>query len=156
MGRKQDRELKQAMGNMNVGEMLKMSEQNDFRILSIIGFMNRLAMLTTQDNPFFYLSNVTKNPDRFTDEDLAALTAQYIVIHDDAGVSGDGTESYPVVASINGRDENGKLNVSYADSLFGSVIHCRLILDEHNPFITVFCEGSDKTILVTDGEWFTA
>ena len=154
MGRKENRDLKKAVNEMNMNDMVRISELNDFRVLANIGFLNKLAMIMSQDHPLYALSSA----EELRDEGLAELLTNHIVYHDEGEFKDEDGNSagFPIIASINGRDENGKLNVSYADSLFGSVIHCRLILDEHNPFITVFCEGSDKTILVTDGEWFTA
>lgn len=154
MGRKENRDLKKAVNEMNMNDMVRISELNDFRVLANIGFLNKLAMIMSQDHPLYTLSSA----EGLRDEELAELLTNHIVYHDEGEFKDEDGNSagFPIIASINGRDENGKLNVSYADSLFGSVIHCRLILDEHNPFITVFCEGSDKTILVTDGEWFTA
>lgn len=154
MGRKENRDLKKAVNEMNMNDMVRISELNDFRVLANIGFLNKLAMIMSQDHPLYALSSA----EELRDEELAELLTNHIVYHDEGEFKDEDGNSagFPIIASINGRDENGKLNVSYADSLFGSVIHCRLILDEHNPFITVFCEGSDKTILVTDGEWFTA
>ena len=154
MGRKENRDLKKAVNEMNMNDMVRISELNDFRVLANIGFLNKLAMIMSQDHPLYALSSA----EGLRDEELAELLTNHIVYHDEGEFKDEDGNSagFPIIASINGRDENGKLNVSYADSLFGSVIHCRLILDEHNPFITVFCESSDKTILVTDGEWFTA
>lgn len=154
MGRKENRDLKKAVNEMNMNDMVRISELNDFRVLANIGFLNKLAMIMSQDHPLYALSSA----EELRDEELAELLTNHIVYHDEGEFKDEDGNSagFPIIASINGRDENGKLNVSYTDSLFGSVIHCRLILDEHNPFITVFCEGSDKTILVTDGEWFTA
>ena len=154
MGRKENRDLKKAVIEMNMNDMVRISELIDFRVLANIGLQTTLAMIMSQDHPLYALSSA----EGLRDEELAELLTNHIVYHDEGEFKDEDGNSagFPIIASINGRDENGKLNVSYADSLFGSVIHCRLILDEHNPFITVFCEGSDKTILVTDGEWFTA
>ena len=157
MGRKENRELKQAMNKMDMNEMIKVSALSDFRTLTTIGFLNKLAMLTTQDNSFLYTSQIVENFTGCSDEELATITASNIVIHDEAGVSESGVEGYPIVARINGRDSEGKLVVEYADTVYGSsLMHFRAVRDGEDTFLTVFCEGADQTILITDGEWFTA
>lgn len=154
--RRQERDLQQAMGKMNMGDMLKAAEQNDFRVLTLIGFLNKLAMLSTQEQPFFMLSKVSDDPDAYTDEELAELTSKHIVVHDNAAVSENDVCSYPVVTSVC-KGEDGKLVVEYADTAFGGTItHFRAVDDDGELFLTVFCEGANRTIIVADGEWFTA
>lgn len=152
MGRKQERELKQAMDKVNMGDMVKAVEQSDFRLLTIVGFLNKLAMLTLDDNPFLSISKVLEMD--LKNEELVQLTATHIIYHDVENTDED-LQSYPVVARINGKDETGKLSVEYADTAYGnSLTHYRVVQDSGAIFVTVFC--GDKTILVTDGQWFTA
>lgn len=155
MSRKQERQLQQAVNKMNMGDMLKAAEQNDFRLLATIGFLNKLAMISAEDHPFIALSSVKDMDER----ELAGVMASHIVYHDEGEFKDEDGESagFPIVAAVNGRDEEGKLSVEYADTAFGgSLTHYRLIMDGNQSFVTVFCEEINKTIIVTDGEWFTA
>lgn len=155
MDKKQEKELKRTAQKMNMSDMLRAAEQNEFRMITVIGFLNKLAMLTTQENGFRYLSEVMEELKNSTEEELAAYTTHYIVVHDDARVTEGDTEGYPVISSI-AKGEDGKLNIEYADTAFGgSMIHFRAIKEDNELFVTMFCEDSDKTILVADGEWFT-
>lgn len=151
-GKKQEKQIKQAVNGMNMNQMLKAAELNDFRLLTTIGYLNRLAMISDNDHPFTPLSTIKD----MTDEQKASVLASHIVYHDDACYEEeDGTKSYPVISAIGGMSEDGKLEVTYADTMYGQTeTHFRLVDDGDSMFVTVFCEGADRTIIVTDGEWF--
>jgi len=160
---KQEREMKKAMGKMNMGDMLKAAEQNEFRMIATIGYLNKLAMILSDDHPLLALSSV--NEMNLTDEQFAHLTDNHIVYHDAARTESDDSDevSFPVVAKINGRGEDGKLNIEYADTAFGGTqTHFRLVIvpdldsGREDVFVTVFCEGIDKNIIVTDEQWYCA
>ena len=163
MSKKQEKQLQQAVSKMNMGDMLKSAEQNDFRMLTTIGYLNKLAMILTNEHPLLALSSV--NEMNLTDEQLAHLTDGHIVYHDAARTESDDSDevSFPVVAKINGRGEDGKLSVEYADTLYGgSLTRFRLVVTPNldtgreDIFVTVFCEGTNRMIIVADGQWFTA
>lgn len=156
--RKQERELKQAVNKMNMNDMVKAAEQNEFRQLSRIGYLNKLAMTLMNDHPLIALSTLSDR--EYADEELANLLAAHIVYHDEGEFKDEEGNSagFPIIAAFNGRTEDGKLSVEYADTVYGGVhTHFRLIIGEGNDvFVTVFCEDVNSTIIVAEGEWFTA
>ncbi len=158
-----DKKFQSELKKMNMNDMLKAAEQNEFRMIATIGYLNKLAMILSDDHPLLALSSVSEM--NLTDEQLAHLTDRHIIYHDAARTESDDSDevSFPVVAKINGRDEDGKLNIEYADTAFGGTqTHFRLVIvpdldsGREDVFVTVFCEGIDKNIIVTGEQWYCA
>ena len=158
-----DKKFQSELKKMSMGDMLKAAEQNEFRMIATIGYLNKLAMILSDDHPLLALSSVSEM--NLTDEQLAHLTDRHIIYHDAARTESDDSDEvcFPVVAKINGRDEDGKLNIEYADTAFGGTqTHFRLVIvpdldsGREDVFVTVFCEGIDKNIIVTGEQWYCA
>lgn len=158
-----DKKLQSELKKMSMNDMLKAAEQNEFRMIATIGYLNKLAMILSDDHPLLALSSVSEM--NLTDEQFAHLTDRHIIYHDTARTESDDSDEvcFPVVAKINGRGEDGKLNVEYADTAFGGTqTHFRLVIipdldsGREDVFVTVFCEGIDKNIIVTGEQWYCA
>jgi len=136
----------------NIGQW-NIAELNDFRLLTTIGYLNRLALISGDDHPFIPLNAIRD----MTEEQKASVLASHIVYHDDACYGENGIKIYPIISAIGGTSEDGKLEVIYADTMYGQTeTYFRLVDDGDRIFVAVSCKGADKTIVVTDGKWYAA
>lgn len=148
MNRKQEREIKKAINNMDMTQMIRSAEQDEFRKLLVMAFLNKLAMITAQDEIYLPLSEAKSESD-----------TTFRIIYDDAApVETDDDISYPVVTELS-TAEDGKLSAAgYADQKFGwASIHFRAVKNKQSAdmFVTVFQENTTECIIITDGQWFT-
>lgn len=148
MNRKQERELKKAIGNMDMTQMVKTAEQDEFRKLIVMAYLNKLAMITAQDEIYKPLNGVSDSSD----------TALYIIYDDSKPVETEDDISYPVISELS-QGEDGTISIaSYSDQKFGgSSIHFRVVKNKNSDdmFVTVFQEDTAECIIITDGQWFT-
>ena len=148
MNRKQERELKKAINNMDMTDMVRSAEKDEFRKLIVIAYLNKLAMITAQDTAYIPLSEASSEND----------TAFSILYDDNKPTETEDDISYPVITELSVSAEGKISPASYADGKYGGAsTHYRVVRNKQSGdmFVTVFQEDTAECIIITDGQWFT-
>ena len=148
MNRKQERELKKAINNMDMTEMVRSAEKDEFRKLIAMAYLNKLAMITAQDTVYLPMSEASSVGD----------TAFNILYDDTKPIETEEDISYPVISDLSQREDGTVAPANYADSRFGGAsMHFRVVKNKQSDdmFVTVFQEDTAECIIITDGQWFT-
>lgn len=134
-----------------------LAEQQNFKQLVTIAYLNRLAVLVGA-NRFLAYSGIKP------DEDLDELLAEYIIYDDreDFSVTAeDGTRLCPIVTELMCDEEHGLNATCDADTKFGSSITTfRAVLPadkDEDAYVVCECAGVDTHITVDNangGRWY--
>lgn len=144
------------MGLPSMKELEKLAEQQNFKQLVVIAYLNRLAVITGVDGGFLPLSAVTP------DDDLDSICEEYIVYDDREEmkvVAENGTALCPIVTEIMYDEEHGLNATEDADTRYGSKnIAFRAVLPadkEEDPYAICECKGLDMHIVIEGGRWYS-